>query len=104
MDSVEELDNVKAIKSKRFNKGRPQCLICGKNISDRRNLVRHLRRIHCIEPLVRKPQLKCSFNDECTFLCATSELLREHLKNAHDFNVEKKILNFKCRAGKVVFY
>lgn len=102
MDSDSSNDQFDIKKLKEINKKQNQCLVCGKIISDRRNLVRHLRKIHAIEPAVRKPQLKCSFNDDCTFICATSERLIEHLKEAHELHIEKKTFKFKCRKG--IFY
>lgn len=77
-----------------------ECAICGKNISDRRNLNRHLRNIHRIEPKVREPKLNCCYNQECTFVTSTYRLLREHLKDTHDFIVEKRELSFSSREGK----
>lgn len=97
----QECGNSKMVKVKRIS--RQKCVICGKSISDRRNLVRHMRRVHGEEPIIRKPQLKCSFNDNCKFLCATSETLREHLKKTHNLNVQQITLNFRCRTGEVPF-
>lgn len=81
-----------------------ECEICGKQLSDRRNLNRHLRNVHQIEPKVRDPKLKCCYGNDCQFVTSTQRLLREHLANEHNFFVERREFSFNSRSGEGCFF
>ncbi|KAL0274587.1 UNVERIFIED_CONTAM: hypothetical protein PYX00_002685 [Menopon gallinae] len=103
-DEIMSTNNAKGLTSngnQRRNKTilrRIECTLCGKEISDRGNLNRHLRSIHDIQPKVRKPRVKCSFSNNCTFVCGTSTVLRNHLETVHGFSIVKNVLRFESRA------
>lgn len=79
---------------------RLECTLCGKEISDKGNLNRHLRSVHGVQPKIRKPRIKCSFSKSCSFVCGTRTIFRSHLETFHGFSIVKNEYRFENRASK----